>query len=141
MTLNEQQFGYMTGHVAPGPDPDFARSSMHDPADVLPDYPRDLKTATHWYGTPTDIPMTAESHSAIVSALGHPEAPVRVYRALPRQHTEINPGDWVTPSRRYAQQHAISNGEDTWHVIHKDVKAKELFSEGDMHEWGYHPST
>lgn len=139
--LSPSQFAYQTGHVAPGPDPEFPHSSMDDPSGILPDYPHDLKTAVHWYGTPSNPAMSRESHQAIISARGNPEAQVKVYRALPAEHGKtINPGDWVTPSRRYAEQHRQSNGKSNWVIAEKTVSAGHLYGEGDMHEWGWHPT-
>lgn len=138
--LGEQFEDYRSSHRAPGPDPDFARSSMDDPSDVMPDYPYgDVKKAIHWYGSPTEPSWSHESHAAMVTARNSPDAEVPIYRAVPKVEHGINPGDWVTPSRSYAQQHAVSNGGPDWPVVEGRAKASELYSEGDLHEWGYHP--
>lgn len=71
-------------------------------------------------------------------ARGNPEHPITMYRALHRDHVEsgFRPGDWVTLSRSYAQDHARANGG--YAVIKATVPAKHLWTDGDYNEWGYH---
>lgn len=112
---------------------------MHDPEDVLPGYPSDLKSAVRLYGHDMGGPVDRESHAAIIRARGNPEAPITVYRAMPKSAGSINPGDWVTPSRSYAEIHKQSNGERNWTIAKATVPAKHLYSEGYISEWGYDP--
>jgi hypothetical protein len=54
----------------------------------------------------------------------------------------INKGDWVTPSRSYAEQHGSREfGERYYRILTKTVPAKHLFTNGDsVQEFGYDPS-
>lgn len=52
---------------------------------------------------------------------------------------QINPGDWVAITKKYADDHRA--GEIGWTTISKKVKAKEIYTNGDSwDEWGYDPS-
>jgi hypothetical protein len=52
----------------------------------------------------------------------------------------INPGDWVTTSRRYAKSHGESTLRGKYKIVSKKVKANELATDGDsIHEWGWNP--
>jgi hypothetical protein len=76
---------------------------------------------------------------------GNPDAEVTVYRAVPEGVTDINPGDWVTPSRAYAELHGDSNlagpdGDRPWSIVERTVKAGELMWPGDyIPEFGWFP--
>lgn len=51
---------------------------------------------------------------------------------------EINSGDWVTLSKKYAKDHGESALNGDYKIISKKVKAKELFTNGDsLNEFGY----
>ena len=52
----------------------------------------------------------------------------------------INPGDWVTLSKRYAMEHGKAHLRNEYSILSKKVKAKDLFCDGDLSEWGYDPS-
>lgn len=63
--------------------------------------------------------------------------------SLPQQESPkytINPGDWVAISKRYAIEHGKSNLRNEYKVISKKVKAKDIYCNGDLSEWGYDPS-
>jgi hypothetical protein len=119
------------------PEGDETGAPFHDPDHVMPgihEHPEHYNTNMH-YGT--------ETISQLRAAKGNPDHPVTIYRALPRPHTTFRPGDWVTPSSRYADTHRYSEsheeGEDRdWHIIKATVPASHLHSHGDSpHEWGY----
>jgi len=68
------------------------------------------------------------------------------------KETGINAGDWVTQSRKYAEEHGQRHLGETandfelaregvqFKIIEQEVYADELFSEGNsIHEWGYDP--
>lgn len=131
--LSEDQFGdYRMSH-RPG-DADYG-APMHNVDDMFPDYHQ----MPHVYRTYGDKRVDQESHRAMTTANGRPDADIPVYRAMPNVGG-INPGDWVTPSKAYAEQHKESNGKPDWIVAEKTVKARHLFSEGNsIAEWGYHP--
>jgi hypothetical protein len=118
--------------------PDLAGPGIHEADKTYPgihDNPR-------WYAT-GDACCDAESMSVISQTRGRPDHTVRVYRAVPHGVTDINPGDWVSTSRTYAQQHG-RHPEDPAQdmpVISKTVRARNLVegSGNSIHEWGYQP--
>lgn len=76
-----------------------------------------------------------ESIRALLKIKGKPEAEVTVYRASPK--SELNKGDWISLSKKYAQGESLS--EDT--KVHSfKVKAKDIqFAGDDINEFGYFP--
>ena len=87
-----------------------------------------------------------ESYNEILRAKGNPEAEVTIYRAVPNEEsiTEINEGDFVTLSPRYAELHGASGygekGEDAGKLLSKKVKVKDLiWDQNDVNEFGYSP--
>lgn len=76
---------------------------------------------------------------------GQPDALVWIYRALPpgvptTTHTAFRPGDWVTISKDYAQEHGDSNLDAGFKIARKRCRASEIFTNGDsLDEWGYWP--
>jgi hypothetical protein len=88
-----------------------------------------------WYGTRSGNDWDAESIAALKAIRDNPEALVDIYRASPKN--ELNPGDWVTLSNAYANQHASSNGSRAF--THR-VPAKDLrWAMDDINEFGYFP--
>ena len=122
------RFSYQGGHKPPndGAQAHDMGSGIHFPADIL--------THPEWY---TGFSGHLRSFwDSILKAQGKPGSRISVYRALPGQHTTFSKGDWVTPSLRYAQDHAA--GEDGWHIIKATVPARTLrFAGDDLVEWGY----
>lgn len=50
----------------------------------------------------------------------------------------INNNDWVTINRAYAKEHGESNLNNQYKIVSKQVKASELFTDGNsIHEFGY----
>lgn len=66
---------------------------------------------------------------------------VKVYRAVPNsiEVTVLQNGDWVTPSKLYADRHGKARfGFDEYKIIEQEVPATELWWDGnDAREWGY----
>lgn len=58
---------------------------------------------------------------------------VQIWRAVPRQVDQINPGDWVAIS----PEHAAAEAQRGDHVITARVRADQLWTEGVLEEWGY----
>jgi hypothetical protein len=82
-----------------------------------------------------------ESRSAIMAIRGKPNAPVTIYRAVPEGVDKINPGDWVTLSPTYANEHGRSNVSSGFDVLSKVIPAKDLWFDGDsVNEFGYDPT-
>lgn len=70
-------------------------------------------------------------------AQGQPEALIPIYRALDARYTTFHPGDWVSISSTYADNHRA--GEKGWHTIAVSVPAHTLRWAGDdLMEWGYY---
>jgi hypothetical protein len=148
--LNEAQFGdYHMSHRPAGPGNDSG-APFHQADEVMPDVtgPKGPQFYdSHNYaigpgGRPSPIPHSqspsAESFAQIRAAKDNPEAPVNIYRAVPKVEHGINAGDWVTPSRKYAEMHASNEGLGA--VVTGQAKAGELWGHGDdVNEWGYHP--
>jgi hypothetical protein len=87
-----------------------------------------------------------ESYNIINSVKGNPDAEVTIYRAVPNEKniTKINPGDFVTLSKRYADLHAAGgygrDGTDSGKVLELKVKVKDIYwDQNDVNEFGYFP--
>jgi hypothetical protein len=72
---------------------------------------------------------------------GKPDATVEIYRAVPKGVSdEINPGDWVTLTKDYAEEHGQGPLKGDYKIIKKKVKASDIYTNADsIHEWGYDP--
>lgn len=115
--------------------PDRTGAPMHDVEGVFPD----LYTRPELY---VFGPEYRASIRVIQGVRGKPDADVTVYRSVPHGVTEINPGDWVSPSRAYAAQHGMHATDPTQDlpVISRVVRASELRTEGNsVSEWGWFP--
>lgn len=81
-----------------------------------------------------------ESRSVLVSIKGKPDAPVTIYRAVPESADSINPGDWVTLSPTYAEEHLRSNLTNGGKIISMKIPARDLWFDGNsVNEFGYDP--
>lgn len=86
-----------------------------------------------------------ESANAITKAMakianGGKNVKVKVYRAVPENVEEgtFRNGDWVTPSREYAEMHGKNRLEGKYRIIEQEVPADQLWWDGnDVNEWGY----
>ena len=104
--------------------------------------PDDYFTNLRAYGN--DTPHGRESADAINDAIenlrnGHSPM-IKVYRAVPKSVKEgkMRNGDWVTPSRKYAQMHGENRLEGDYRIIEQEVPADHLWWDGnDINEWGY----
>jgi len=107
-------------------------------------YPEDVYSpdALKLYGSGPDM-RTAESEvlSAMRKARGNPDYELTIYRAVsPDDSRDWREGDWVTPSKAYADQHGRGPLNGKYVVRSKKVKARTLWTEGNsLLEWGYHP--
>lgn len=89
--------------------------------------------------------------SKIQSYKNKPEEKVVIYRAIPKdvyknlldsEKPLFNHGDWVTISKDYAKEHGESTLQGDYKIIHKTVRAKNLFTNGDSpYEYGLDFST
>lgn len=95
----------------------------------------DVYDHPEYYGSFDD-----ETMKQLVAVRDDPSARVVVYRAVPAAHRELNPGDWVTLSREYAETHAFDLEGERMDgvVISHSVRATLVFTDGnDLSEYGY----
>jgi hypothetical protein len=79
-----------------------------------------------------------ESLNALKKVRKKPDAEIMIYRATPGN--EINFGDWVTPSKKYAELHNNSQLDGKGNILELKVKAKDILWGGDdINEFGYFP--
>jgi hypothetical protein len=116
--------------------------------DVSGAYPDDVygPNGARYYGSAANK-LEREQDEAAIQVLremrGNPDSVVTIYRAVPDAVDTIHPGDWVTTTESYAKEHGERHLSDEggWHIISEEVRAKEIFTDGDsLHEWGYHPA-
>ena len=80
-----------------------------------------------------------ESWRALKQVRNNPEGEITIYRATIGD--TINEGDWVSPSKKYAEWHNYSNLNDEGKIIELKVKAKDIrFAGDDLNEFGYFPN-
>lgn len=108
--------------------------------DVSPMFGEDIygSHAAQYFGTFEG--SDGESIQHIQAAQGKPERYVTIYRAVPAsiKSDQIRNGDWITLTRRYADQHGKLNIIGRYRVISKRVKAKNVYTDSNsIHEFGY----
>ncbi len=92
-----------------------------------------------WYLN-LDEKYNRESLNALKKVRNNPDAELTIYRAT--IGNKINPGDWVTPSKAYAEYHNNSQFDGKGNVLEMKVKAKDIqFAGDDINEFGYFPNT
>lgn len=92
-----------------------------------------------WYLN-LDEKYNRESLNALKKVRNNPDAELIIYRAT--IGNKINPGDWVTPSKAYAEYHNNSQFDGKGNVLEMKVKAKDIqFAGDDINEFGYFPNT
>lgn len=92
-----------------------------------------------------NTPHGLESVKAINAALdaiknGEKDVKVKVYRAVPTSVKEgkLRNGDWVTPSKKYADIHGNNRLEGKYRIIEDEVPANQLWWDGnDANEFGF----
>lgn len=91
-----------------------------------------------WYFS-TKEAYNMESWRALKKVRNNPEGEITIYRAT--KGDSINEGDWVTPSRKYAEWHNESQFDGEANIIELKVKAKDIrFAGDDINEFGYFPN-
>jgi site-specific DNA-cytosine methylase len=86
-----------------------------------------------------------ESAHVIKNALdaiknGEKDVKVKVYRAVPTSVKEgkLRNGDWVTPSKKYAEMHGDNRLYGKYRIIEDEVSANQLWWDGnDANEFGF----
>lgn len=95
-----------------------------------------------WYmfgGSPEYKKAYKESLEALKKVRNNPNGEITIYRATIGDN--FNEGDWVSPSKAYAEWHNYSNLEGKGKVIELKVKAKDIrFAGDDINEFGYFPN-
>ena len=116
--------------------------NITDIANGYSSQPADYFTNLRAYGT--DTPHGRESAKAINNAIDEvkkgKDPMVKVYRAVPKSIKEGNlrNGDWVTPSRKYAEMHGDNRLEGDYRIIEQEVPAGQIWWDGnDINEWGF----
>lgn len=92
-----------------------------------------------------NTPHGLESVKAINTAIdaikkGEKDIKVKVYRAVPTSVKEgkLRNGDWVTPSKKYADMHGTNRLEGKYRIIEDEVPATQLWWDGnDANEFGF----
>ena len=107
-------------------------------------YPDDLygPKGALYYGHASGDATDKAAIRIIQSARNKPDAPVKVFRAVPKsiQSNEINPGDWITTIKSYAVQHGEGPLGGDYKILEKTVPASDLYTNGDsIFEFGYDP--
>ena len=99
----------------------------------------DIFEHPEWYLN-LDEKYNKESLNALKKVRNNPDAELTIYRAT--IGNKINPGDWVTPSKAYAEYHNSSQFDGKGNVLEMKVKAKDIqFAGDDINEFGYFPNT
>ena len=151
-TSDYQGEGAWSAPSNPGYESDEARraDSENNPTVNLEDVslgyspqPSDYFTHPERYGQ--DTPHGRESAEAVNRAIeslqhGKKGVKVKVYRAVPVSVKEgkLRNGDWVTPSKKYAEMHGEHRLEGKYRIIEDEVPVNELWWDAnDANEWGY----
>jgi hypothetical protein len=129
---------YSGEHRAPQRD---SGAPLDNLKDVYPDDVYGPKGALY-YGHASGDATDKAAIRIIQSARNKPDAPVKVFRAIPKgiQSNEINPGDWITTIKSYAVQHGEGALGGDYKILEKTVPAGDLYTNGDsIFEFGYDP--
>ncbi|MDD3018513.1 MAG: hypothetical protein PHE74_09105 [Comamonas sp.] len=135
---------YRMQHEAPSRENDGVSLDKVQENGIVPD---DYWTHPEWYAS---TPEELDAHRSISSALRGIASrkasgknaglqTITVYRAIPKNVKDgrIRNGDWVSPSRAYAELEGESIPEGH-RIISQVVSAKNLFWDGNsVAEWGY----
>lgn len=141
---------YRGQHTAPGRDSAPAHDLIGSGV-----YPKDVYQRPDWYEQGDGLAVMRR----VLALKDRPDAKVAIYRAIPTEvykremaaaeksgepflNRVIRPGDWVTIDKIYAKEHGESALNGDFKVVHKNVPASHIFTNGDsIMEWGYHPDT
>ena len=118
------------------PDREYG-ASLDNLTDMIPE---DVYSASgpRLYGL-GDPAVDREAFASLNKARGNPRQEVAVYRAVPLDVDNINAGDWVTTSRRYAEMHGDNALGGDYKILEQKARAGDLQSEGYPYEFGFNP--
>ena len=131
---------YAGMHRAPMKD---SGSPLHNLLDTYPDDIYGPRAAQYYGHFGQNDPMDVATIRLVKSYKDNPDAPVKMYRAVPKsaKADTINNGDWVTINKEYAKFHGEGPLGGDYKIIEQMVPARKLFTNGDsIHEWGYDQS-
>lgn len=83
---------------------------------------------------------TLESIKNLSAAVNEKKKTITMYRAVPSDVKEesFRNGDWVTPSRLYAEKHIELQDWEGGRIIEQEVSVDDIWWNGDdINEWGY----
>jgi len=128
---------YMISHRPPTKESGAPAFDLTGDGNIYPDDVYSSK-AVQYYGTGNPA-MDRKTFQILHNLKGKPDAKVTIYRASEKGvPKKINDGDWVTVNPEYAKEHG-GRFEKGYQIIKKDVKASEIFTNGDsIHEFGYY---
>lgn len=91
-----------------------------------------------WYFLKSEA-HNMESLRALRKVRGNPEGEITIYRATIGD--TINEGDWISPSKKYAEMHNWHSLDGKGKILELKVKAKDIrFAGDDINEFGYFPN-
>jgi hypothetical protein len=133
-------YGYQGGHLAPQRDFGASLDDLTGGGEFFPDDIYGPNSARiYGHGLPE---IDRETARLIQAYRNKPDAMVTIYRAVPNSvdpSAPINPGDWVTINKKYAEMHG-QGFDDGYRIIEMKVPARDIYNNADsMHEWGYDP--
>lgn len=121
-----EELAYRITHKAPTK----SGAPLHD-LTINEVYPKDVYQRPDYYYSSDDEKIAADIISKFKNK---PDSEITIYRAVPKNVSEINPGDWVALTKEYAEKHLEKDGK----IIATKVKAKDLFNDGNSFaEFGY----
>lgn len=86
-------------------------------------------------------PMRQEAIRNIRGVLDSGAKTITMYRSVPAdvKETQFRNGDWITPSRAYAEENAQIHGwGDKFRIIEQEVSVEDVWWDGnDIAEWGF----
>lgn len=130
---------YKGQHAAPTKD---GGAPLWDMKEIYPDDFYSSKGA-QYYGDGAEPLRDAMIVRQMQSMKNRPNAPVTIYRAVPKSVSTkeaLNTGDWITLDRQYAKEHGEGALNGDYKIVSKTVKARDLFTNGDsIYEMGYDP--
>ena len=100
-------------------------------------YPEDVYDDIMQYASDFSQKEAAE---IVMKYKDKPDNLIEIYRAVPKNIYKINPGDWVTITKKYAIQHSKhpTDPKQDLRVISGEAFAKDLYTDGNsLEEWGY----
>ena len=129
---------YQGLHEAPGRG---NGAPMHQLTDLYPDdvYGPDGARFYSHSGRETAV-MDREVFAMFHEVRDKPDAEVTVFRAVPTDVDSIYTGDWVTPSRTYAESHGEGPMRGDYRIVAQRVRAGDLFTDANSPlEFGWDP--